>query len=312
MELSKITLEIFSKLEQKWLSHCECKKTRILSLDGGGTKGIIAAASLIHLEDHIQARTGESHSRIADFFDVLVGTRIGAVFAAMLTADDGNGRPLFTARNAITYLTEKHSQIKDSKILTLKDTWGAAMKEEDLARRPDPNDEAQPNSWPVVPTCRRLRSRHEQPDIRRRYSRLCITNGTSRPLMASKAYWFCHLSISSRRQLQPNGECSTQSVVDIVLDGVSETVDQMLRNAFCWNRMNYVRIKVNGCVTEDVMKERGAESLPFGEKRLLTETNGQRIDSIEGFVQRPVVSGKSNLPPSQCKEAAVSPPASGR
>ena len=54
----------------------------------------------------------------------------------------------------------------------------------------------------------------------------------------------------------------------------------------------------------EVLKERGVESLPFGGKRLLTETNGQRIES---FVERLVASGKTSLPPSPCKESAVSP-----
>lgn len=58
-----------------------------------------------------------------------------------------------------------------------------------------------------------------------------------------------------------------------------------------------------------VLKERGVESLPFGGKRLLTETNGQLI---EGFAQRLVASGKTSLPSSPCKESAVSPLADGR
>ena len=60
---------------------------------------------------------------------------------------------------------------------------------------------------------------------------------------------------------------------------------------------------------EDVLKEKGVESLPFGGKRLLTETNGQRI---ERFVHRLVALGKSSLPPSPVKEAAVSPLVNGR
>ena len=75
-------------------------------------------------------------------------------------------------------------------------------------------------------------------------------------------------------------------------------------------------MQANGCVSggvgekeEDVMEERGVESLPFGGKRLLTETNGQRI---AGFVQRLVASGRTSLPPSPCKETAVSPLANGR
>ncbi|XP_022150254.1 probable inactive patatin-like protein 9 [Momordica charantia] len=80
----------------------------------------------------------------------------------------------------------------------------------------------------------------------------------------------------------------------------------MLGNAFCWNRTDYVRIQANGLVEEgEVLKERAVETLPFGGKRLLTESNGQRIES---FVQRLVASGRSSLPPSPCKNpAAVSP-----
>lgn len=58
-----------------------------------------------------------------------------------------------------------------------------------------------------------------------------------------------------------------------------------------------------------VLKERGVESLPFGGKRLLTETNGDRI---EGFVQRLVACGRSSLPPSPCKDSAVGPLSNGR
>lgn len=61
--------------------------------------------------------------------------------------------------------------------------------------------------------------------------------------------------------------------------------------------------------TAELLKERGVETAPFGVKRLLTETNGERIES---FVQRLVASGKSSLPPSPCKESAVNPLADGR
>ncbi|KHN31892.1 putative inactive patatin-like protein 9 [Glycine soja] len=54
------------------------------------------------------------------------------------------------------------------------------------------------------------------------------------------------LSIGNRAQakrMNNAGECSTSTVVDIALDGVFETTDQMLGNAFCWNRTDYVRIQ---------------------------------------------------------------------
>ncbi|KAL3648836.1 putative inactive patatin-like protein 9 [Castilleja foliolosa] len=90
------------------------------------------------------------------------------------------------------------------------------------------------------------------------------------------------LSGSSTVNLCRNGECSTESVLGIVLDGVSETIDQMLGNAFCWNPNDYVRIQAN-CTAErttTVLAERGVDSLPFGRKRLLTETNGKRISGL--------------------------------
>lgn len=58
---------------------------------------------------------------------------------------------------------------------------------------------------------------------------------------------------------------------------------------------------------EDVLKEKGSESVPFGGKRLVTETNGERIES---FVQRLVASRNTSLPPSPCKNLDMSPLAS--
>ncbi|GMP91005.1 hypothetical protein CsSME_00041892 [Camellia sinensis var. sinensis] len=371
MELSQATLEIFSKLEQKWLSHCEGKKTRILSIDGGGTTGFLAGAALIHLEDQIRAKTGDSHSRIADFFDIVAGTGIGALFAAMLTAEDGNGRPLFTATDAVKFVTEKQSELykvkhvgvfrrqrrfsgtnidkvlkealtrEDGKVLTLKDTCKPLLvpcfdlkssapfvfSRADATESPSYDFEL----WKVC------RATSATPSLFKPFNLSSVDGKTSclavdgglvmnNPSAAAVTHVLHNkrdfpsvngvedllvlslgngpLNSTSSLKLSRNGDCSTASVVDIVLDGVSETVDQMLGNAFCWNRTDYVRIQANGVAsTEGALKGRGTESLPFGGKRLLTETNGERIES---FVQRLVASGKSSLPPSPCKETAVS------
>ncbi|GAB4829507.1 Probable inactive patatin-like protein 9 [Ancistrocladus abbreviatus] len=112
MELSKVTLEIFTRLEQKWLYHYDgAKKVKVLSIDGGGTTGIVSGAALIHLESQIQAKTGDPHSQIANFFDVVAGTGIGALYAAMLTADDGTGRPLYTAKEAVKFVRENQAEM---------------------------------------------------------------------------------------------------------------------------------------------------------------------------------------------------------
>ncbi|XWS46826.1 hypothetical protein CRYUN_Cryun14cG0101500 [Craigia yunnanensis] len=384
MELSKLTLEIFTKLEQKWLSHSETtKKIRILSIDGGGTTGIVAGAALIHLEDQVRLKTSDPHAQIADFFDMIAGTGVGAVLAAMLSADDGTGRPLFTAREAVKFITQNNSELfkvnklagvlhrrkrfsgksmdkvlkemfkrEDGTVLTLKDTCKPLLvpcfdlkssapfvfSRADASESPNFNFEL----WKVC------RATSATPSLFKPFPLTSIDGNIScsaidgglvmnNPTAAAVTHVLHNkrdfpsvngvenllvLSLGNgpscgRSKVRNNGECSTSSVVDIVLDGVSETVDQMLGNAFCWNRTDYVRIQGNGLGSErmvglrmeEVLKERGVESLPFGGKRLLTETNGKRI---EYFVQRLVASGKTSLPPSPCKESAVSPLANGR
>lgn len=382
MDLSKVTLEIFTKLEQKWLSHCEiAKKTRVLSIDGGSTTGIVAGAALVHLEDQIRLKTGDPHAHIVDFFDIIAGTGVGAILAAMLSADDGSDRPLFSAREAVGLISEKNSELfklklvgilrrrrrfsgksmdkvlkeafkrEDGTVLTLKDTCKPLLipcydlqssapfvfSRADASESPSFNFEL----WKVC------RATSATPSLFKPFALTSVDGKTTcsavdgglvmnNPTAAAVTHVLHNkrdfplvngvedllvLSLGNgHTSARLNGECSTSSVVDIVLDGVSETVDQMLGNAFCWNRTDYVRIQANGLtrpgvdlvgprMAEAVLKERGVESLPFGGKRLLTETNGQRIES---FVQRLVASGKSSLPPSPCKESAVSPLANGR
>ncbi|KAL7583576.1 hypothetical protein Lser_V15G41700 [Lactuca serriola] len=378
MEISKITLEIFSKLEKKWLSHCEgSKKTRVLSIDGGGTTGIVSGASLIHLEDQIQAKTGDSNARIVDFFDIIAGTGIGALLAVLLNADDGNGRPLFTARDAVKFVNDRRTELfevktvgvfrrrlmfssksmdrilkevltrDDGKVLTLKDTckpllvpcYDLNSSAPFVFSRADASESASYDFelWKVI------RATSADPSMFKPFPLTSLDGKTSclaidgglvmnNPTAIAVTHALHNkrhfpaltgvenlvvisignglLSISPKRKLDRHGRCLNSSVVDIALDGVSETVDQMLGNAFCWNDSDYVRIQSNcytkgsvGPTLEEVLMERGVESLPFGAKRLLTETNGERIES---FVQRLVSSRRSSLPPSPCKDAAVS------
>ncbi|KAK2983134.1 hypothetical protein RJ640_022606 [Escallonia rubra] len=124
MKLSKVTFENFSKLEQKWLYHYEGKKTSVLSIDAGGTTGIVAGTTLIHLENQIQAKTGDAHSRIAKFFDIVTGTGIGALFTAMLTADDSNGRLLYSAKNAVAFVGGKSAELyTDWRVSVFRRRW---------------------------------------------------------------------------------------------------------------------------------------------------------------------------------------------
>ncbi|KAL2510679.1 putative inactive patatin-like protein 9 [Abeliophyllum distichum] len=378
MDLDKVTLEIFSKLEQKWLSHCEGKKTRVLSIDGGGTTGIVAGAALVHLESQIQTKTGDSHARIVDFFDIIAGTGIGAFLASILVADDGAGRPLFSAKDAVDFLMENQEKLfkeknvgifrrrqrfsdasmdrvlkdalrrEDGKVLTLKDTCKPLLipcfdlnssapfvfSRADASESPSFDFEL----WKVIRATSATPSTFKPfklTSIDGKTSCLAVDGGLvmNNPAAAAVTHVLHNkrdfpsvtgvddllvlslgngpLSTSSNLKLRRAGDCTASSVVGIALDGVSETIDQMLGNAFCWNPNSYVRIQANGVgqQPEEVLAERGVESLPFGGKRLLTETNAERIG---GFVQRLVALGRSSLPPSPCKETAVSALANGR
>ena len=58
------------------------KKVRILSLDGGGMRGIIPATVLEYVENKIIEITGKKNARIADYFDLVAGTSTGGILSA--------------------------------------------------------------------------------------------------------------------------------------------------------------------------------------------------------------------------------------
>jgi len=63
---------------------------KILSIDGGGIRGLIPALVLAEIEN----RTGKA---VADCFDLIAGTSTGGILALGFAMDDGSGRPRYTA-----------------------------------------------------------------------------------------------------------------------------------------------------------------------------------------------------------------------
>ncbi|KAF7045085.1 hypothetical protein CFC21_054228 [Triticum aestivum] len=70
----------------------EAKVITILSIDGGGVRGIIPAIVLAFLEKELQKLDGPD-ARIADYFDVVAGTSTGGLLTVMLAAPDKDGLP---------------------------------------------------------------------------------------------------------------------------------------------------------------------------------------------------------------------------
>ncbi|XP_062105224.1 patatin-like protein 2 [Humulus lupulus] len=75
----------------------------VLSIDGGGVRGIIPATILAFLESELQKVEDDKNARIADYFDVIAGTSTGGLITAMITAPDRNKRPLFAAKDIVDF-----------------------------------------------------------------------------------------------------------------------------------------------------------------------------------------------------------------
>nr|AAD22169.1 patatin-like protein [Sorghum bicolor] len=86
------------------------KLITILSIDGGGIRGLIPATIIAHLEAKLQELDGPD-ARIADYFDVIAGTSTGALLTSMLAAPDDNNRPLFSAKDLTTFYLENGPKI---------------------------------------------------------------------------------------------------------------------------------------------------------------------------------------------------------
>ncbi|PHT25846.1 Patatin-like protein 3 [Capsicum baccatum] len=82
----------------------------ILSIDGGGIRGIIPATILSFLESQLQELDGKD-ARLADYFDLIAGTSTGGLVTAMLTAPDENGRPLYAAKDITPFYLEHGPKI---------------------------------------------------------------------------------------------------------------------------------------------------------------------------------------------------------
>ncbi|KAM0863156.1 hypothetical protein ACQ4PT_044777 [Festuca glaucescens] len=125
MDVDKLSYEIFSLLESKFLfgaggaAGClSCPGTpfrgagsdgrvRVLAIDGcgaGAGDALLAAAALARLEAGLRRRAGDPDARVADFFDLAAGSGAGGVLATMLFLKGADGRPRYTAEEALAFV----------------------------------------------------------------------------------------------------------------------------------------------------------------------------------------------------------------
>ncbi len=77
---------------------------RILSIDGGGVRGVIPARILHALEEI-------SHKPISELFDLIVGTSTGGLIALGLVCPSKNKTPQYSAKDILNFYLEKSNQI---------------------------------------------------------------------------------------------------------------------------------------------------------------------------------------------------------
>lgn len=82
---------------------------RILSIDGGGIRGIIPAMIIEALEEKLQKLTKDRNTRVADYFDFMAGTSTGGILTCLYNCPEDGGaatgdglekRPRFSAKEA--------------------------------------------------------------------------------------------------------------------------------------------------------------------------------------------------------------------
>lgn len=76
---------------------------RILSIDGGGIRGILPGQVLVALEKKLQEKSENTNARIADYFDLIAGTSTGGILTCLYLCPDVKNptRPMFSAQDAV-------------------------------------------------------------------------------------------------------------------------------------------------------------------------------------------------------------------
>ena len=88
-------------------------KVKILSIDGGGIRGILPGIIINRLEQKLQKLSNDNSVRIADVFDLFAGTSTGGILTLSYLIPDKNNRPLLSAQDAVDLYLEKGDDIFD-------------------------------------------------------------------------------------------------------------------------------------------------------------------------------------------------------
>jgi patatin-like phospholipase/acyl hydrolase len=86
------------------------KKIRILSLDGGGIRGIISCVILKYIEEQLQ-KLDHPNAKIGDYFDLIAGSSTGGILATILLFPDNDKKAKFSVQEAFDLYAKKGDDI---------------------------------------------------------------------------------------------------------------------------------------------------------------------------------------------------------
>lgn len=91
------------------------KLTRILSIDGGGIRGIIPGQILVRLEEILKKLDKNPKAKIADYFDLMAGTSTGGILTCIYLCPENekSKAPRFTAAEAVELYMDRGDEIFD-------------------------------------------------------------------------------------------------------------------------------------------------------------------------------------------------------
>ena len=89
---------------------------KILTIDGGGIRGIIPGMVLVMLEDKLQKASKNPEARISDYFDFIAGTSTGGILTCLLLAPERESeqtkrKARFSAKQAVELYLQNGKKI---------------------------------------------------------------------------------------------------------------------------------------------------------------------------------------------------------
>jgi len=89
------------------------KLTRILSIDGGGIRGILPGQILVLVEEKLRKKTGRHDAKIGEYFDLIAGTSTGGILACayLCPSEHDPKKPKFSAQDAVNLYLEHGGDI---------------------------------------------------------------------------------------------------------------------------------------------------------------------------------------------------------